>query len=107
MNRLACLLLLAAAACAPETPDDRLVAEMDRPVPGASEEDGAGLAEAEQCDAATYRPLIGQTVDGRQFVTGPQFRVFGLTDIVTQDFVPMRTNVVYDGARIITRVYCG
>ncbi|MCG6882534.1 MAG: hypothetical protein LJE62_02125 [Silicimonas sp.] len=107
MTRLACLLMLLGAACAPVTPDDRTGVEIDRPVPGASEGGGSGLADVELCDASQYRPLVGQSVDATRFPTGPVFRVFGVNDIVTQDYVPHRTNVVYDASRVITRVYCG
>ena len=107
MHRLACLLILLAAACAPTPPDDRVEAEANRPVPGASEGGGSGLADVELCDAEDYRVYLGQSVDAATFPTGPEFRVFGVNDIVTQDYVPQRTNVVYDGSRIVTRVYCG
>lgn len=106
MIRIASLLILL-AACAPAAPDDRIEADADRPVPGASEGGGSGLADIELCDAGSYRDLVGQPVDSTQFPVGPEFRVFGVNDIVTQDYIPQRTNVVYDTSRIITRVYCG
>lgn len=110
MSRLACLLVLFVAACATAPVDDRdepEVPEANRPLPGASEAGGSGLAEIELCDASQYRPLVGQSVDATVFPEGPQFRVFGVNAIVTQDFVPQRTNVVYDASRTITRVFCG
>ena len=110
MRRLACLLFLFAAACATTPVDDRELseaAEINRPVPGASEQGGSGLADIELCDASQYRPLVGQPVDATRFPVGEDFRVFGLNDIVTQDYIPQRTNVVYDASRQITRVYCG
>ena len=100
-------LILALAACAPATPDDRVTSE-DRALPGPSEEiDGGGLADIELCDAEDYRPLVGSSVDATTFPAGPRLRVFGINDIVTQDYIPQRTNVVYDTSRRIVRVYCG
>lgn len=104
------LAVMAATACAPTTPDDRdgAVESEIRPLPGPSEQvGGEGLAAIEMCDAEDYRPLVGQNVSSASFPTGPMLRVFGANDIVTQDYVPQRTNVVYDSARIIVRIYCG
>lgn len=107
------VLLLAAAACAPATPDDRDIAgdrdiTENRALPGPSEEiEGSGLAAIELCDAERYRPLVGSSVDATAFPTGPRLRVFGVDDIVTQDYIPQRTNVVHDDDRLIVRVYCG
>ncbi len=104
---IASALILGLAACAPTAPDDRVV-EADRALPGPSEEiEGGGLAEIELCDAEDYRPLVGSSVDATSFPTGPQLRVFGANDIVTQDYIPQRTNVVHDNSRTILRVYCG
>lgn len=100
-------LLLGLTACAPTAPDDR-VPSGDRALPGPSEEiPGGGLADIELCDAADYRPLVGSDVGATSFPTGPELRVFGVNDIVTQDYIPQRTNVVYDTSRRIIRVYCG
>ena len=100
-------LIVGLGACAPEAPDDRDLPE-DRALPGPSEEiDGGGLADIELCDAEDYRPLVGSDVGATSFPTGPELRVFGVNDIVTQDYIPQRTNVVYDTSRQIIRVYCG
>ncbi len=100
----ACLIL---AACAASAPNDRAPAE-DRALPGPSEEiAGGGLAEIELCDAEEYRPLIGTDVAATSFPTNPNLRVFGVNDIVTQDYIPQRTNIVSDTAGRIIRVYCG
>ncbi len=100
-------LLLGLAACAPTAPDDRFVPG-DRALPGPSEEiDGEGLADIELCDAEDYRSLVGSDVGATSFPTGPELRVFGVNDIVTQDYIPQRTNIVFDTSRRIIRVYCG
>lgn len=102
---LACLVLL---ACAPTVPEDTGIVTADRPAPGPSEGGGGGgLADIELCDAGDYRPLVGSPVAATTFPTGPMLRVFGFNDIVTQDYIPQRTNIVYDGGGTITRVYCG
>ena len=94
-------------ACAAEAPDDRTEPE-DRALPGPSEEiKGGGLAGIELCNAEEYRPLVGSPVSATSFPEGPSLRVFGVNDIVTQDYVPQRTNVVYGTNGTITRVYCG
>ena len=64
-------------------------------------------AAIEMCQADQYRHLVGQSVTATSFPTGPSLRVFGANDIVTQDYIPQRTNVVYDGSQRIVRVYCG
>lgn len=104
------LAALALAACAPTVPDDggATTTSGDQALPGPSEQGGnSGLAAIEQCDAEQYRPLVGQSVTSASFPTGPDLRVFGANDIVTQDYLPQRTNVVYDGSQRIVRVYCG
>ena len=67
--------------------------------------DDGGLPE--QCDAAEYRIHIGQNIATVTVPTGPMLRAYGDTDIVTQDYLPQRTNIVYDSAGIIRRVSCG
>ena len=101
------IIFVALSACASSTPDDRDVQE-DRALPGPSEQtEGGGLADIELCDAADYRGLVGSDVGATSFSIGPQLRVFGQNDIITQDYIPQRTNVVYDTSRQIIRVYCG
>ena len=99
--------LAALSACGPEDGpalDDRPAAAE---LPDDQKTDGeGGLADIELCDAADYRALIGTSVTDTSFPVGPRLRVFTLTDIVTQDYIPQRTNVVHDRGRI-TRVYCG
>ena len=95
------------AACAPDTspgPDTRpAAAELPE---DEKSEGGEGLADIELCDAADYRDLIGSPVAATSFPEGSKLRVFTLTDIVTQDYIPQRTNIVHDKGTI-TRVYCG
>ncbi|AZQ66048.1 hypothetical protein EF888_02230 [Silicimonas algicola] len=66
------------------------------------------LGGVELCDAPEYRPYVGQPVAATTFPTGPKFRVYSDTDVVTQEYLPDRTNVVF-GARsgTILRVFCG
>lgn len=105
------LAALALTACAPTIPDDRSSATStsgNQNLPGPSEPvGGTGLAAIEMCDAPQYRPLVGQPVSATSFPIGPSLRVFGANDIVTQDYIPQRTNVVYDASNRIVRVYCG
>ena len=97
------------AACTPEPPDDRVddrLAAAELP----PEEQGNGegsLADIELCEAPAYRPLIGSNIAATSLPAGPMLRAFALTDIVTQDYQPQRTNIVYDDDGTITRVYCG
>ncbi|MGI9389130.1 MAG: hypothetical protein ACR2O1_03655 [Boseongicola sp.] len=61
----------------------------------------------EQCEANDYRPLIGTTVDEAALSGDPMLRVYGENDIVTQEYLPRRTNIVYDSRKVIQNVYCG
>ncbi len=96
-------------ACAPTPPDDRVderPAAAELPTEEQGEGDG-GLADIELCEADAYRPLIGTNIAATSLPAGPMLRAFALTDIVTQDYLPQRTNIVYDDGGTITRVYCG
>ena len=109
---LAAVLIAALAACAATPPDDRTAGDegetATRALPGPSERGGSGaLAEQELCDAADYRVFVGTKVDDASIQEGPELRVFGANDIVTQDYIPQRTNVVHGPSREILRVYCG
>lgn len=82
--------------------------ETDRALPGPSEEvAGEGSANVELCDAATYRPKVGSNVSASNFAQSATLRVFGVNQIITQDYVPQRTNIVYNSSGRILRVYCG
>ena len=78
----------------------------------ATTDDSAGaeetsLADIELCDARDYRPLIGTNVASATLPTGPMLRAYSVDDIVTQEYIPQRTNVVYDADGVIVRVWCG
>ena len=103
MKYLCLLALLGLVACAP-TPDDTV------PVDAISGGGGAVdlvEAETEECDAESYRSLLGTQVGATSFPASDRLRVFGQSDIVTQEYIPQRTNVVYNVAGQITRVFCG
>ena len=61
----------------------------------------------EECDAQSYRGLLGTQIADASVNEGPQLRVYAETDLITQEFLPQRTNIVTDDAGIVTRVYCG
>ena len=60
-----------------------------------------------QCDAEDYRPLIGTSLDAATLPEGQFFRAYGENDIITQEYLPRRTNVVYDARKVVRDVYCG
>ena len=97
--------LLLLAACGPVDIEDEVI------VTDVLEEEAIEEAEEpavlEQCDAADYRPMIGTSIAEATFLVSDRLRVFGETDIITQEYLPQRTNVVYDTEGLITRVYCG
>lgn len=99
------------AGCAPVADEDVIVTETVVPgdTPGGvveGSEDG-DTALAEQCDAEAYRGLIGNSIAATALPEDPMLRAFGVNDIITQDYRPQRTNIVYDAGGTITRVYCG
>ena len=66
------------------------------------------LGGVEVCDAASYRNLVGQPVAATTFPAGPRLRVYSDSDVVTQEYLPNRTNIVYDDSSgVILRVFCG
>ena len=66
-----------------------------------------GLADIELCDAEDYRPLIGTGIAAAALPEDPRLRAYGVNDIITQEYIPQRTNIVYGTDGIIQRVYCG
>ena len=113
-------------ACTPSVPDDRFIevisetgsseaeetetAVSTEPLPEpepASENEAPAAGDVELCDAKDYKHLVGQSAGGTQFPVGPTLRVFGVDDIVTQEYVTQRTNIVADDSGKIVRVYCG
>ncbi|NND20673.1 MAG: hypothetical protein HKO14_01175 [Silicimonas sp.] len=80
-------------------------------LPGAGGAVGApqgSLGGVELCDADFYRPLIGRPYTDVTVPGGPKLRVYSSTAVVTQEYLPDRTNVVYDDrtGRIL-RAFCG
>ena len=110
--RLAALspLALLLAACAAEEPaavdppvPDDLMAE----APDVADDAPEGVPIPEQCDAEDYRPLIGTPAAAATLPQNEFFRAYGETDIITQEYLPRRTNVVYGADGIIKDVFCG
>ncbi len=98
------VLLIALAACAPDVPEDDPAIVTEVVVENGLEE---RIPEMEQCDAEDYRPLIGTPVAAAPFPIGNLLRVHGENDIIRQEYLPQRTNIVYDAEGLITRVACG
>lgn len=114
MRRFAILRLLpvlAIVACGPEAGTGSGVAVEPGNLPGAgggANDPQGSLGGVELCDAPSYRPLVGQPVSAATFPAGPKLRVYSDSDVVTQEYMPNRTNVVYDDTTgLILRVFCG
>jgi hypothetical protein len=91
------------AGCAPAAPDKTAaVGQGALPV----EDEEPGLADPELCDAQDYRPLIGAHIASVTLPKGPRLRAFSVDDIITQEYIPQRTNVLYDSDGTIIEVYC-
>ena len=114
--RLAALSLLAIllAACAAEEPAaldppvaDDLIAEAPADEEAGANDEAESIPIPEQCDAEDYRPLIGTPAAAATFPQNEFFRAYGETDIITQEYLPRRTNVVYGSDGIIKDVFCG
>ena len=75
---------------------------------GAADAPKGSLGGVELCDAETFRPLIGQPYTSVTAPTGPRLRVYSNVAVVTQEYMPNRTNVVYnDRTGLILRAFCG
>ena len=103
MKYVCLLAFLAMIACAPVPDDTNAIVDIS---------DGAGANDLvdnpnEECDADAYRPLVGSPVTATVFPTGAKLRVFKSSDIVTQEYIPQRTNVVFNAGGQIIRVFCG
>ena len=61
----------------------------------------------EQCDAADYRPMIGTPVAAATFPQDDMLRIYAVNDIITQEYLPQRTNIVVGLDGLIQRVTCG
>lgn len=98
------------SACAPAPIEP--VVDTDNPnlpgAGGAADDPQGSLGGMELCDAADYRPLIGQPYTDTSYPTGPNFRIYSDTALVTQEYLPSRTNVVFDvKTGLILRAFCG
>lgn len=105
----AMIVMATLAACAPQVPDARVSGGSDGAV---QDRNGAlnqppKVGEIELCDARNYRPLIGQPVSATTFPASRNLRVYSVNDIVTNDYIPQRTNVVYGTNGKIQQVFCG
>ena len=103
------LAALSLAACGPE--EGEVIKEPPKTTLPSGAEAGTGGGKAvpgtELCDASAYAHLIGTNVAATTFPNDRNIRVFGVNDIVTRDYIPQRTNIVYDKAGRIMQVYCG
>ena len=97
--------LVVLAGC--DAPDDVAVEVVDFDEPAVLTEEAANAGLPEECDAAEYRGFIGQNIAAVTVPTGPMLRAYGETDIITQDYLPQRTNIVYNAEGTILRVTCG
>lgn len=107
---LSLLGLAALAACGPAAPDiARAPASANLPGAGGAVDAPQGsLGGVELCDAEAYRPLVGQPYTATAFPLGPRLRVYSDIAVVTQEYLPNRTNVVYDArSGAILRAFCG
>lgn len=109
MFRLLSVLFLAACGPAPGPVGGTSSGTGNLPGAGGGANDPQGsLGGVELCDAASYRNLVGQPVAATTFPVGPRLRVYSDSDVVTQEYLPNRTNIVYDDSRgVILRVFCG
>ncbi len=107
MTVSAALLGLLAACGGPEIPDSgaeaQSVGQAEGIVVSADEEPDL----FEECDAQSYRALLGSQIADAQVNEGPELRVYAENDLITQEFLPKRTNIVTDSQGLVVRVYCG
>jgi hypothetical protein len=89
------LILLAACAETPSTPEDARLAPEAAPVDLAF------------CEGDTFADSIGQPVSAIQGQLPERSRVLGPDDLATQDYRIDRLNVFVNGAGIIQRLTCG
>ncbi|MEM9970042.1 MAG: I78 family peptidase inhibitor [Pseudomonadota bacterium] len=100
---------LTLAACGgPEIPDSGAEAiqdgDVDRGIVVSADEEPDLL---EECDAINFRNLIGTSIADALVNEGPDLRVYAENELITQEFLPQRTNIVTDVDGTVTRVYCG
>ena len=104
LRRTAVFAFLAACSATAEVGVDPEVAEEPIVEGEVAEEEPAVT---EQCDAEDYRPLIGTAVAEATFPDGPMLRVYAEGDIITQEYLPRRKNIVHNARGVIQNVYCG
>ena len=98
------------SACAPVAEEEVIVTEtisVEGELGGGGDAGEPGLADIELCDADAFRPLVGTSIAATALPEDPMLRAFGENDIITQDYRPQRTNILYDRGGTIIRVYCG
>lgn len=103
------VLCLALTACVAEE-DTALVTPIEGEAGAfgeAADDVGGDNALPEECDAADYRPLIGTSIAAVTLPADDMIRAYGETDIVTQEYLPQRTNIIYGMDGVILRVTCG
>lgn len=103
---LAALLILTACA---EAPDDTEVVtgSFDAVTVAPDVDPSIASPDVEECDADVFRQAIGVDISTTAFTPSDNVRIFSEADLVTQEYLPKRTNIVTDTNGIITRVYCG
>ena len=92
------------AACAPVPAADD---SGDPPPADIGLGDKAAPGDVELCNAEDYRHLLGTNIGAASLQAGPMLRVYSVDDIVTQEYIPHRTNIVFDPEGMIMRVWCG
>ena len=105
--RLSPILVLVLGAAALTACGDDEPAVQDVLVEPAASGPQERIPELEQCDADLYRGLIGTPVATAALPRGEMLRVYGVTDIVSQEYLPQRTNVVVGTDGLIQQVACG
>lgn len=107
---LAVFLLLVACGDAPNDVED-IVDTSDVMIEDGAEEETEdnpfASPDVEECDAEVFRQAIGVDISTTAFTPSENVRIFSEADLVTQEYLPKRTNIVTDMRGVITRVYCG
>ena len=99
---------LALTACAVEEPPiEEIIVDPVEEGDAADEGPVEVIPALEQCDAADYRPMIGTPVAAATFPQDDMLRIYAVNDIITQEYLPQRTNIVVGLDGLIQRVTCG
>lgn len=67
---------------------------------------GTGGSETDACNAAAYQDLVGQDAVVALALPEPK-RSYRPDEMITQDYVPTRLNIVLDDTDTITAITCG